>query len=271
MPVPAVPQPADVLTRADRPANPVHRAARLPLYAQVKRELQRLIAEHADPEGRFYTDEALCARFQVSRITVRQAVGELVDEGLLRRTPGRGTFIVRRTVEERALVDTAARPAFDGAPVEIEVVAFDVLPCPRGIAAELGVAAGQRVRHVRRLRRHQHLPVRLDLRYLRYAAARGLTREDAVQRSLVEFLAGRAALARADLQMEARGAAPDEAAVLRIPVGEPVLVRHLVYRDTAGIALMAGYSVYRSDLLRYAVSVPCAAPAVSAAARPPRG
>lgn len=257
MPFRAIPQPADVLSRADRPANPVHRAARLPLYVQVKRELQRMIARHDAPGGRFYTDEELCERFKVSRITVRQAVAELVDEGMLRRTPGRGTFITRPKLEERALIDTAARPSFDGAPVEIEIVAFDLLPCPRALAADLGVAPGQRVRHVRRLRRHQGLPVRLDQRYLRLAAARGLTRDDAASRSLVEFLSERLPLARADMQMEARAAAPDEAAVLQVLVGEPVLVRHLVYRDAAGVPLMAGHSVYRSDLMRYAVSIPC--------------
>jgi GntR family transcriptional regulator len=257
MPFRALPQPADVISRTERPANPVHRAAGLPLYVQVKRELQRMIAQHDVSDGRFYTDEELCERFKVSRITVRQAVAELVEDGLLIRTPGRGTFVTRPRLEERALVGTAARPAFDGAPVEIEVVAFDLLPCPRAIAADLGVAPGARVRRVRRLRRHQGLPVRLDHRYLRLGAARGLTRDDAANRSLVEFLGERFDLARADMQMEARGAAPDEAAVLRVPVGEPVLLRHLVYRDARGTPLMAGHSVYRSDLLRYAVSIPC--------------
>jgi GntR family transcriptional regulator len=264
MPFRAIPRPADVLSRADCGRNPVHRAAGLPLYVQVKRELQRMIAQHDLPDGRFYTDEALCERFKVSRITVRQAVGELVDEDMLRRTPGRGTFITRPRLEERALLGTAARPAFDGAPVEIEIVAFDVLPCPRAVAAELGVAPGQRVRHVRRLRRHQGLPVRLDQRYLRLGAARRLTREDAAGRSLVEFLSERLPLARADMQMQARAATPDEAAALQVLVGEPVLVRHLVYRDAAGAPLMAGHSVYRSDLMRYAVSIPCG----PAAARP---
>ncbi len=265
MPFRTLPQPTDVLSTAVPPDNPVHRAARLPLYVQVKRELQRMIARHHAPGGRFYTDEALCERFKVSRITVRQAVAELVDEGILRRTPGRGTFIVRPALlEERALVGTAARPSFDGAPVEIEITAFDTLPCPRAVASELGVTPGRRVRHVRRLRRHQGLPVRLDHRYLRFSAARGLTREDAASRSLVEFLAERSTLARADMQLEARAAAPDEAAVLQVLVGEPVLVRHLVYRDTQGTPLMVGQSVYRSDLMRYAVSIPCG----PAAARP---
>jgi GntR family transcriptional regulator len=264
MPFRALPQPADVLSAAVPSDNPVHRASRLPLYVQVKRELQRMIARHDVPGGRFHTDDELCERFKVSRITVRQAVAELVDEGILKRTPGRGTFIVRPTLEERAPVETAARPSFGGAPVEIEITAFAVLPCPRAVAVELGIPPGRRVRHVRRLRRHQGLPVRLDHRYLRLAVARSLTVDDAASQSLVEFLSAHAALARADMQMEARAAAPDEAAVLQVLVGEPVLVRHLVYRDTQGVPLMVGHSVYRSDLMRYAVSIPCG----PAAARP---
>lgn len=255
-----LPQPTDVISaRADAPVNPVLRSARIPLYFQVKLELQRMIAQWEGADGRFFTDEELRERFGVSRVTVRQAVAELVDEGALKRTPGRGTFITQRKLEERALVDGTARPAFDGEPAEIEVLEFELVRCPRLIAPVLGVEPGARVRQVRRLRRHRGVPVRLDQRFLTAAASRGLTRGEVLRCSLVEFLSARFELSRADMQLEARAAAPEEAALLGVLMTDPVLVRNLVYHDGEGRPLMAGHSIYRSDLMRYAVSISCRA------------
>ena len=63
-----------------------------PLYAQVKQRLSARIESGALAEGDFLpTEPELCAEMGVSRITVRRAVKELCDEGILVRQQGRGT------------------------------------------------------------------------------------------------------------------------------------------------------------------------------------
>ena len=71
----------------------------IPKYAQL-REILRHLVERELPSGTAIPSEReLARRYAVSRLTVRNAVGQLVDEGLLRRILGHGTFTVRRRAE----------------------------------------------------------------------------------------------------------------------------------------------------------------------------
>lgn len=67
-----------------------------PLYAQVKQRLMERISNGTLSEGDFLpTEPELCEEMDVSRITIRRAVKELCDEGILIRQQGRGTIVAR--------------------------------------------------------------------------------------------------------------------------------------------------------------------------------
>jgi GntR family transcriptional regulator len=75
----------------------IDRASPLPLYSQLKRALAGQIAAGTlAPGDRLPSEPELCARFALSRTTVRQALAELELEGTLRREKGRGTFVAER-------------------------------------------------------------------------------------------------------------------------------------------------------------------------------
>ncbi|MBV9521537.1 MAG: GntR family transcriptional regulator, partial [Alphaproteobacteria bacterium] len=76
-------------TAADTDAE-LDRGSPIPLYMQIKQYLSRQIGAWERHDEKFYTDADLCELFGVSRMTVRQAVQELVDEGLLKRARGIG-------------------------------------------------------------------------------------------------------------------------------------------------------------------------------------
>src|SRR3990170_7880516 len=74
----------------------------LPLYYQIKRELQEKIETGDLPEGSLLPTEAELQRlFGVSRTTVRQALSELAAQGLITRRPGKGTVIGRKISDVR--------------------------------------------------------------------------------------------------------------------------------------------------------------------------
>jgi DNA-binding GntR family transcriptional regulator len=84
-----------------RTASNAHR----PLYLQVAEELSRAIQEGRHPVGSFLpTESSLCARFGVSRFTVRQALHKLREAGLVSPEHGIGTRIERAAVAERFLL-----------------------------------------------------------------------------------------------------------------------------------------------------------------------
>src|SRR5262249_19762973 len=70
------------------------RSSPVPLYHQLKEEISRLIENGTwSPETQLPGEREMCDRFGISRITVRQAIHQLVSEGRLLRAHGRGTFV----------------------------------------------------------------------------------------------------------------------------------------------------------------------------------
>ncbi len=73
----------------------------IPLYQQLKDDLREKIKTGAlGPDERLPSERELCAQYHVSRMTVRQALAELVNEGLLYRTHGKGTFVARPRIDQ---------------------------------------------------------------------------------------------------------------------------------------------------------------------------
>ncbi|MBC7105150.1 MAG: GntR family transcriptional regulator, partial [Firmicutes bacterium] len=116
---------------------PLDRRSPVPLYSQIQEQLRRYILQRqreSSGEGpvRFYTDDELAGIFKVSRMTVRQAVQELVNEGLLYRVKGLGTFISPPQVQgqlkeiERFVDEWSVQ----GKDIQVEVLAHKIVPCP---------------------------------------------------------------------------------------------------------------------------------------------
>jgi GntR family transcriptional regulator len=66
----------------------------IPLYSQVRERLRERIADGTyAPQARLPSESEIGALLGVSRITVRQALGDLQNEGVIVKVPGKGTFV----------------------------------------------------------------------------------------------------------------------------------------------------------------------------------
>ncbi|MBE3562031.1 MAG: GntR family transcriptional regulator, partial [Ktedonobacteraceae bacterium] len=82
----------------------LERSNPLPLYYQLKEVLkQQIRAGYFSPNDAIPSEPELVAQYHVSRATVRQALTELVHEGLLYRQHGRGTFVCEPRVQPHSL------------------------------------------------------------------------------------------------------------------------------------------------------------------------
>jgi len=227
----------------------------IPLYLQIKQYLARRISAWEPQDDKFFTDAELCGMFHVSRMTVRQAVQELVDDGLLKRARGIGTFLVSRRGDEPATPAIDDRWEAEGRPVELEVLGYETQPCPREFAGDLALAPDAAVRYIFRLRKAGGVAFALDHCYIPLAFATGITQADAAG-TLIQRFWDRYDMGDAEFRLEASVAGPQEQRWLELPPGAPVMMRRLRFLTRDGLAVIAGRTVYRADLVRYAFEMP---------------
>ncbi len=249
------PQPADPGTDT---VDVIDRSSPLPLYVQIKRRLLQMIASWDRADQRFHTDDELCQLFKVSRMTVRQAVQALVNEGHLTRIRGVGTFVGTGKVDERFTpdMDFIDQWADSGRPLVMTLRRLERMPCPAAYQSALGVAPGAPVLYLERLRSSGGIPISIDYRYILADYASVFDREMVERCSLLDLLKTCVELDRGVMRIEATAANADVAEILQVLPNDPVLGRHLVYLDVNDRPVMAGYSIYRADQARYVVTVP---------------
>lgn len=238
---------------------PLDRQSPLPLYVQVRNRLIAMILGWESHEKRFFSDEELCAMFEVSRDTVRQAVSDLTQEGLLIRSRGLGTFVVANKLEERFNpgMDFQGQWEANGTPTQVTLLAFEHRDIDKETARFTGLAPGRRVLFIKRLRAAATLPIAIDYRYLPAELVPDWNKADALKSPLHRLWKDHD-IVSGDFVIEAGIAGREEVELLQLTEGAPVMIRTLRYRDKAGEFCLAGFTVHRGDVVRYSLSVPLA-------------
>lgn len=103
----------------------------IPVYFQLKNDLVKKIAQGLWKPGECIASEReLCEIYGVSRMTIRQAIGELVQEGVLTRLKGKGTFVCEQTVKQQDMMSFTEMIKQTGRELKTEVINFDVIDTP---------------------------------------------------------------------------------------------------------------------------------------------
>ncbi len=237
----------------------IDRASPLPLYAQVKRRLKAMILSWPSETDRFHTEQALCEIYAVSRATIRQAVAELEEEGLLKRKQGSGTHVNRSKIDESfsPFTNFSDQWAQSGRSLKVEIVRLDRSAlCPAPFAEMLRLSDGEKVLHLERFRLSGSMRIVWDQRFVPLYVAEGIPSRELSKVSLLDVLSSRVVFDRGESQIEAGLAGEEHAERLELMPQDPVLIRHLNYFATDGRPVLAGVSVYRADQVRYKLSAP---------------
>lgn len=239
------PLPEEVFASLDREGS-------VPLYAQVAERFEALIANGTLPSGaRLENEIAMGERFGLSRPTMRRAIQVLVDKGLLVRRRGVGTQIVHGSITRRtelsSLYDDLSQ---DGRAPTTEVLTYETLPPTPELSERLGVELEKPVLHLRRLRSADGSPIALMENHLIEAPV--VLREELQHRGLYEMLRERGMTMRVARQfVSARAATEEEAPLLHVPAGSPVLTLERTVYDQSGRVVEIGHTHYRPD--RYTI------------------
>ena len=197
----------------------------VPKHEQLRAILVRRITEDLEPGDVLPGERQLSADHGVSRITVRAAIGQLVNEGLLVRIHGKGTFVAARTARSRlhlASFNTDMR-RLGLVPSTVVLTVARGVP-PQATVDALGLRPGEEAVRVRRLRLADGSPMSVDDAWYSAALAPGL---DAcpLTGSIYELLRERfgVPIDRAEQTVAATEADPEHAALLGLTPGRPVL------------------------------------------------
>lgn len=203
------------------------RDSQVALYRQLKDWILGEIDRGVWATGSLLPSErVLGTELGVSRITVRQALRELVQEGVLESVPGKGFFVVERpTFPLHGLVSLTALASERGLEVANRVLAARQVPASAALARALGVDPGTALLYVSRVRLLDGVPTNIQHLWLPERRCRGLLEEDLERASIFALLTGRFGieLARAEVTISARIADADERRLLELGVGAPVL------------------------------------------------
>lgn len=228
-----------------------------PLWARLSRGLEDAITAGAlGPGARLENEIDLGARLGLSRPTVRRAIQDLVDKGLLVRRRGIGTQVVHgsvaRRIELTSLFDDLQRA---GKTPSTRILAFGIRSAPARVATQLGLDEGAPVLMIRRLRLADATPIAVLENHLP-APYLDLARDALDHSGLYGELRTRGVVLRvARQQIGARRATTEESRLLELGRGAPVLTMDRTAYDAEGGAVEFGSHCYRPDLYSFEMTL----------------
>lgn len=238
---------------------PLERASPTPIFAQIRTRLEDPISSgELAADQRIPSERQLSARFGVSRMTVRQALDELIQAGLLYSLPGKGTFVADRRIIEQPLRHLTSFTQ--------DIIARGMRPSSRLLTAHhmqasfevarlFGFAPTVEVVQVTRLRLADDEPLAIETVHIPSALVPGLLERDLATESLYEVLARDYGLALVEAHQTIEAAEPtlEEQRILGLDVPRPVLRISRLTSDSSGRTVEFVRSVYRGD--RYQLTV----------------
>lgn len=251
-----------MMTRDDlSAAQLIRRDSPVPYYYQLEEILKERIENGTwEPGGQIPSEAELCEAFGVSRTVVRQALNELVHEGVLYRRKGKGTFVAEPKIGE-SLVQHLTGFYEDmvalGLKPSTKVLEQKVIPAPPKIAEGLGLKQGEPVIRVDRLRFVNGEPIVLVVTYLPYRLCPELINDDLSNQSLyailekkygLELVSGRRTL-------EAVAATKEEAELLEIEEGDPIVLLSSISYLKDGQPIEYFKAKHRGDRSRFEVEL----------------
>lgn len=233
------------------------RSGPIPLYFQVSQRIEQAIMDGTLPAGaRLENEVSLGERLRLSRPTIRRAIQDLVDKGLLVRRRGIGTQVVHgrvtRGVELTSLYEDLQQA---GQKPSTRILSVDVVKATELLADRLAVPEGAAVLHVKRVRLADNVPVSVLENWLPTEFT-DITARELESAGLYEILRARGVTIRvAKQRIAARTATTDDSLLLDIDKHSALITMERTAFDSSGKAIEFGSHCYRPDLYSFEVTL----------------
>lgn len=231
----------------------------IPLYYQLEEHIKELIEKgELQPGDALPAEREYAEKYQISRMTVRQAFTKLVNEGYLHRLQGKGTFVSERKIEQplHGLTSFTEDMRARGLEPGSQLVHFEIIPATSAIANQLSIQEYGPVFEIKRIRIADGVPMALETNYMSANLIKGLT-EQIVNQSLYDYIENQLNLRidQASQVIESSIASENEASYLHVKKGAPVMLiqRNTFLSDGTPVELVK--SVYRADRYKFMIQM----------------
>jgi len=135
-------------------------------------------------------EQELCNVFDVSRVTVRSAISELVRQGYLIRQQGRGTFVSKKVISDKLTMFTTFGELMleEGIDFSTDMLAQTIMMPVDDLADKLNVSGDKHIIYIKRLRKVDNKPILIQETYIPFHICPPLLEEDVRKNSLFELL-----------------------------------------------------------------------------------
>lgn len=226
-----------------------------PLYVQLT-EILRGKIEQGDwkPERRIPSENELHRTYGISRMTARQVLAQLVNEGLLYRVQGKGTFVAPEKISTRSLAYKGIREQLEqmGYATATKLLSIEVAEPDQRVRRHLDLPGGARAYAIRRLRFADDEPISLHTSYIPETVAPGLDEHDTVNQQLCVVLEDSFGLRMDHVTetLETTFASKQEAELLGVSRAAPLLLLQQQITNRAGTRFEYSKVVFRGDKIR---------------------
>jgi GntR family transcriptional regulator len=238
----------------------IDKGSTIPYYEQLAELLRREIQAKLPNCGAYSlpSENELAERHGITRVTVRHALDVLEREGWIYREKGRGTFAATRRVEHELtqLVSTTDAMRQRGWSLVTRVISIKTVPAPEHIASILEIKPEASIYELQRLRIVEDTPLGLQTVYLPAHLCPKLEEND-LTHSLYRLLETRYGLRlwTGRETLRARGASQDEARLLKVRKGTPVMSAERWTYASTGTPVEYLDSVWRGDRYDFKVTL----------------
>ncbi|KMJ58415.1 GntR family transcriptional regulator [Bacillus sp. LL01] len=237
----------------------IDKSSPIPMYYQLESHIKNQITTGMILPGNSIPSEREYAEnYGISRMTVRQAINSLVNDGLLYRKKGSGTFVSEKKIEQplQGLTSFTEDMKKRGLNPTSELIHFEIIPSNSFISGELNIREYSPVYEIKRIRLADGEPMALETNYLSANLVKGLT-EEVVNASIYAYIEEKLNLriAHADQSIESVKASAEDEKLLQIDKGHPMLYiqRNTYLQDGTPLELVK--SVYRGDRYKFQINM----------------
>lgn len=237
----------------------IKRDSPIPIYYQLEEQIRELI-EKGDlkPGDALPSEREYAEKYQISRMTARQALTKLVNDGYLTRLQGKGTFVAERKIEQplQGLTSFSEDMRARGMVAASRILSFEIIPATIQIATQLSIQEYGPVYEIKRIRLADDVPMALETSYLPANLIKGVT-EEIINQSLYTYIEERLNLKidYATQVIESSSANQIEAEYLQVKKGVPIMLiqRNSYLEDGTPVELVK--SSYRADRYKFKIQM----------------